>query len=526
MTLIWREIVEFLLSNQVVAGVIGVTVVSYLSTLIRDRTTQLIGRLFDLLWCSVRIKTNDALYNSIAAYIGRRVLVDSSDLLFASGTKTDTSSLILLGFYAPPTGEDADSRQSKRGTRFSPHYRDRSYRVSLLDHTVWVSATPETHLAGQQPVPGMLTLSMVGFWNSAQLCDLFEKICIAAKEEMSSQVVVYSHANGHWTQSAQVLPRSPRSVVIAPGQMTTIIDDAKRFIASREWYLQRGLPYRRGYLLHGKPGMGKSSTVMALASALKCNIYVLNLQGMRGSLEALCQAVPVSAILLIEDIDVAFASRVAATSTEAADGTKAILGSLFGNAAVGSPTMSQLLNALDGVGAGEGRLFVATTNYPDRIDPALMRTGRIDVKVSYEAATREQTMRYFVNFYKPSDAPAVQQQIGDDKDDEDSEHDDTSEKESIYCGAYDRLLENWTCTTKEYRMAERFWQAIDSLISKDGVHFAMSDLQEYLMKHRHSAFDAIRDVQSLLAQCNRDKTSVINNGNSVIFDPQQSYKKD
>jgi SpoVK/Ycf46/Vps4 family AAA+-type ATPase len=339
-----------------------------------------------------------------------------------------------------------------------------------------------------------------------------------------SLVVVYSHANGHWTQSAQVLPRSPRSVVIAPGQMTTIIDDAKRFIASREWYLQRGLPYRRGYLLHGKPGMGKSSTVMALASALKCNIYVLNLQGMRGSLEALCQAVPVSAILLIEDIDVAFASRNAATSTEAADGTKAILGSLFGNAAVSSPTMSQLLNALDGVGAGEGRLFVATTNYPDRIDPALMRTGRIDVKVSYEAATREQTMRYFVNFYKHSDAPAVQ--IGDDNDDEDSEHDDTSEKESIYCGAYDRLLENWTCTTKEYRMAERFWQAIDSLISKDGVHFAMSDLQEYLMKHRHSAFDAIRDVQSLLAQCNRNKTSVINNGNSVIFDAQQSYKKD
>ena len=62
----------------------------------------------------------------------------------------------------------------------------------------------------------------------------------------------------------------------ADGVAESILADVRRFLSSAPWYLSRGIPYRRGYLLHGPPGCGKSSFVMALAGELKYNICVLN----------------------------------------------------------------------------------------------------------------------------------------------------------------------------------------------------------------------------------------------------------
>jgi len=66
-----------------------------------------------------------------------------------------------------------------------------------------------------------------------------------------------------------------------------------------------------------------------------------------------------------------------------------------------SITLSGLLNVLDGVGAGEGRILVATTNYYDRLDEALRRPGRIDLQVKFELASKYQTREQFLQFYVP-----------------------------------------------------------------------------------------------------------------------------
>ena len=59
----------------------------------------------------------------------------------------------------------------------------------------------------------------------------------------------------------------------------TIVDDARAFLRLERWYAERGIPYRRGYLLHGAPGSGKTSLVRAVAGELRLPVYQLPLSG-------------------------------------------------------------------------------------------------------------------------------------------------------------------------------------------------------------------------------------------------------
>src|SRR5215213_8482174 len=119
----------------------------------------------------------------------------------------------------------------------------------------------------------------------------------------------------------------------------------KDFMNSQDWYRQIGVPYRRGYLLHGPPGNGKSSVVKALAGELDMSIYLLMLSDRDmndNRINDLLAKVPEKSILLLEDIDCAFVRRKRANGKE------------------GGLTFSGLLNAIDGVASPEGRVMVMT----------------------------------------------------------------------------------------------------------------------------------------------------------------------
>lgn len=77
-----------------------------------------------------------------------------------------------------------------------------------------------------------------------------------------------------------------------------------------DWVI--GIPYRRGYLLHGPPGSGKTSFIQALAGRLSYNICVLNLSQrglMDDKLTHLLMNTPERSIILLEDVDAAFNKR-------------------------------------------------------------------------------------------------------------------------------------------------------------------------------------------------------------------------
>ncbi len=67
-------------------------------------------------------------------------------------------------------------------------------------------------------------------------------------------------------------------------------------------------------------------------------------------------------------------------------------------------TFSGLLNALDGLVSTDGVVTVMTTNHIDRLDPALIRAGRVDRRFEFRPPTREQISDLFASFYPQSSA--------------------------------------------------------------------------------------------------------------------------
>ncbi|PHJ15792.1 bcs1 family isoform 9 [Cystoisospora suis] len=182
-----------------------------------------------------------------------------------------------------------------------------------------------------------------------------------------------------------------------------------RFLSSCGWYIDRGIPYRRGYLLHGPPGCGKSSFVMALAGRIKYNICLLNVGDplmTDDRLQYLLATVPPRSILLLEDIDCAIPkseidSSILASGAAAGGGSRGDEDLLRRSNPYGmrGVTFSGLLNALDGVVATEERLSFMTTNHPERLPESLIRPGRVDMKIRIGYATSSQLHRQFLRFF-------------------------------------------------------------------------------------------------------------------------------
>ena len=68
-----------------------------------------------------------------------------------------------------------------------------------------------------------------------------------------------------WFKKKSKKPRSLESVVLDTDLSNNIMNDIKEFQNSAPWYLEKGVPYRRGYLLYGPPGTGKTSFTQAIA---------------------------------------------------------------------------------------------------------------------------------------------------------------------------------------------------------------------------------------------------------------------
>lgn len=187
---------------------------------------------------------------------------------------------------------------------------------------------------------------------------------------------------GHWGHGRDLSSRDVDSVILRDDLADEMIADLAGFIADEHRYIELGLPWHRGYLLHGEPGTGKTSTARMLASRFGLDVYSVSLPDLNedASLPELLGNIPPRAMLLIEDVDIAHAARDRDNQSGHGQSTAA------------------LLNALDGIATPHGLITVMTSNRRDVLDGALIRRGRVDREFEIGRMDQQQLRRLLAKF--------------------------------------------------------------------------------------------------------------------------------
>ena len=196
--------------------------------------------------------------------------------------------------------------------------------------------------------------------------------------------------------------RSLDTVFIPEKQKDQLIEDLNKFIKLKNKYKKFQIPYQRGYLFYGQPGTGKTSTIHALASHFGYNICIIQLSTISNDSELANAFLETDAnsMVILEDID--------AINFQNLENRNQNLMSLNDKEVEIKQktgiTMSGLLNATNGITDVDGRILIMTTNHPEKLDPALIRSGRIDCKIEFKPACEEIAKNMYDHLTQDEDA--------------------------------------------------------------------------------------------------------------------------
>ncbi|KAG5234086.1 mitochondrial chaperone [Salix suchowensis] len=191
-----------------------------------------------------------------------------------------------------------------------------------------------------------------------------------------------------WSHIVFEHPATFETLAMEPAKKEEIIEDLVTFSKSKDFYGRIGRAWKRGYLLYGPPGTGKSTMIAAMANLLNYDVYDLELTAVKDNTELrkLLIETTSKSIIVIEDIDCSLdltGQRTNKREEKSPDEDREKWGKEIRKEHEESSskvTLSGLLNFIDGLwsACGEERLVVFTTNYVERLDPALIRRGRMD----------------------------------------------------------------------------------------------------------------------------------------------------
>jgi chaperone BCS1 len=248
-------------------------------------------------------------------------------------------------------------------------------------------------------------ITMLGRNSHPTLKALIEETEQLREKDVSRQYIMNWNGN-YWSYLPSKRKRSMTTVYIDPKINKEVVGHIEWFMKNEEWYIIRGIPYRLGILLEGPPGTGKTTYATALAGLFDKPICIANLSSL-GSDNAIMNAfasAPHNAIILLEDVDT-FPVANARVETAAPNSNVQALAGILQAAekstaeAINPMTLAGLLNAIDGVSASEGRILIMTSNYPEKLDKALVRSGRVDRRVHIGWLPPEEVERMFVTFF-------------------------------------------------------------------------------------------------------------------------------
>jgi mitochondrial chaperone BCS1 len=219
---------------------------------------------------------------------------------------------------------------------------------------------------------------------------VLEDIVDAARLPPDSNVTkVYRDCGGHFGCPVSKRKRSLSSVFANGDTVATLVGKIDWFLRNEEWYLRRGISYKLVMLLHGRPGTGKTSLTYALAGHFNRGLATI---GNVTRLDRTLAVAPENAFVLIEDIDMLAVSREDDEGDPAPHKDRT---------ALEMSALHLLINTLDGVTTPHGLVMFVTTNFKERLDPALVRDGRIDCDIEVGPLEMPAAQAMFEAFYGP-----------------------------------------------------------------------------------------------------------------------------
>ncbi|KAI8635689.1 BCS1 N terminal-domain-containing protein [Xylariaceae sp. FL1651] len=305
-----------------------------------------------------------------------------------------------------------------------------------------------------------------------------------------------------WQRCMSRASRPFSTVILNEKTKKELIDDVTDYLcpATQRWYANRGIPYRRGYLLHGPPGTGKSSLSLALAGFFKMRIYIVSLSSVNANEEilgGLFAELPRRCVVLLEDIDTAGLthtreengnSKQNSSDNDSLEPGQVTRGNGNNNNGNNRLSLSGLLNILDGVASQEGRILIMTTNHMEKLDKALIRPGRVDRIIEFGLADNYMTTNIFRNIFAYL------------------EGDDDSEPDQYLALGPDERKAAMDKKAKEQAAHDaRINELSEAFAAKIPAHeFSPAELQGHLMKHKRNPQMAVDTAEDFVVKTRKD----------------------
>lgn len=213
------------------------------------------------------------------------------------------------------------------------------------------------------------------------------------------------------------------------GEHIDIIKNRLVLFKDEKWYAEIGIPRTLGIMMSGPPGAGKTSTIKAIANDTSRHIFTIKLSekttteqlkrlfytdiatcSQEGNLSSLI--IPQKERLYVfEDIDCLSTIVLDRKSLHVEEEKVPEKGTIEYNNYMydkkNKPeknedklTLQFLLNLFDGILEIPGRIMILTSNYPEKLDKALIRPGRIDINLVLDKCSENMIIQTFYNFYK------------------------------------------------------------------------------------------------------------------------------
>ncbi|KAH6668749.1 BCS1 N terminal-domain-containing protein [Halenospora varia] len=344
-----------------------------------------------------------------------------------------------------------------------------------------------------------------------------------------------------WTRCVSRVSRPFSTVVLDEGIKQNLLDDMRDYLHpnTRRWYSNRGIPYRRGYLLYGPPGTGKSSLSFAIAGYFKLKIYIVSLNSPsmdEENLGTLFAELPKQCVVLLEDIDTAGLTHTRDDKDKDSD-SKPLITTMAATTATSSLTpptkaragrisLSALLNILDGVASQEGRVLIMTTNHIEKLDEALIRPGRVDMMVKFDLASTSMLSTIFRAIFATleGDMPPTSKRISIRS--PASKSSTLSEKEKLDIKHKEeeeaRLEEEFREKKKRDEekvalLAEEFAQVIP------GMTFSPAEIQGFCLKYKRAPEEAAKNAAEWVKTM---KTEKIKEGERKLREEKEALEKE